>query len=92
MTNFGKFSKIENQLYEIEDDIHYHTEELDKKLNSMKEQLQKITILIEKDNKENNDLIEQSNLEMKECEEKFNKLFLQEKQVGLFIIYYLTLI
>lgn len=57
------------------------TEELEKKVNSMKEQILRVTRLIDQDKQEKNNLMQQTDLEMFECEERINQIYQEEKQV-----------
>jgi hypothetical protein len=47
----------------------------------MKEQILRVTRLIDQNNLEKNNLIEQSEHEIIQCEERINQIFLEEKQV-----------
>mgnify|MGYP000929287646 CR=1 FL=1 len=71
----------------MEDDLQNRTEELERKVNSMKEQILRVTRLIDQDNQEKNNLIQQSDQEMIECEERINQIYQEEKQVNYLIFF-----
>ena len=52
----------------------------------MKEQILRVTRLIDQNNLEKNNLIEQSEQEIIQCEERINKIFHEEKQVIILIV------
>ena len=81
MTNHSKFNKIEGKLIEVEDQILSKVEDLETKINSMKDQILRITRLIDQDNKEKENFVKQTDVEINDLEEKVVFYFQEEKQI-----------
>jgi len=81
MTNHSKFNRIEGKLIEVEDEILSKVEDLESKINSMKEQILRITRLIDQDNKEKENFVKQTDSEINDLEERVVNYFQEEKQL-----------
>ena len=72
---------MEQKLIKVEDSILYKVEDLEIKVNSMKDQILRITRLIDQDNHEKDRLIKQSDQDLKDLEEKLGIFYQEEKIV-----------
>ena len=76
---------MEQKLIKVEDSILYKVEDLEIKVNSMKDQILRITRLIDQDNHEKDRLIKQSDQDLKDLEEKLGIFYQEEKiEISLF--------
>lgn len=81
MTNHSKFNRIEGKLKEVEDEILSKVDDLELKINAMKDQILRITRLIDQDNKEKENFIKQTDTDINDLEEKVVNYFQEEKQI-----------
>lgn len=69
----------------MEDDVLGKISDLENKMNSMKEQILRITRLVDQDKQEKEKFIKQIDNEIRDLEDRINNHSQQEKQVKLFI-------
>lgn len=81
MPNHSKFGRIEGKLIEVEDEILAKVDDLESKINSMKDQILRITRLIDQDNKEKENFIKQTDFDINALEENIVNVFQEEKQI-----------
>jgi len=81
MNNHSKFNRIEGKLIEVEDEILAKVDNLETKINSMKDQILRITRLIDQDNNEKESFLKQTDSDINELEEKVVNYFQEEKQL-----------
>jgi wobble nucleotide-excising tRNase len=81
MNNHCKFNRIEGKLIEVEDEILAKVDNLESKINSMKDQILRITRLIDQDNNEKESFLKQTDTDINELEEKVVNYFQEEKQL-----------